>query len=256
MSDTLLNPGEGTIQDSTPEWLSSIDEGLRENPSLQNIKDINNLAKVYVDTKSKVGSMISIPGEEATQEDWGKIFDKLGRPETADGYEVSLGEDAPDEVQETISQFKAKAHEFGLSKAQAENMFKWYNETEQALSGKTQEAYNAKLAEAKESLQKEWGDKFEEKMNQANAAATHYGLLQELGETGLINSPKIAKILADIGANLSEDQIKGNGSVNNDLKTEYEKFMAENGEALTSRKHTKHDWAVKQKLDYETRLWG
>ena len=256
MSDTLLNPEDGTIQNGTPEWLGSIDEGLRENPSLQNIKDVNSLAKVYVDTKSKVGSMISIPGEDATQEDWGKIYDRLGRPESADGYEISMGDDVADDIKETISQFKGKAHEFGLSKAQAESMFKWYTDTEQSINSKAMEAYNAKLAGAKDSLQKEWGDKYDEKMNHANIAASHYGLMQELGETGLINSPAMAKLLAEIGANLNEDTVKGGGSINADLKAEYQKFMVENGEALTSRKHPKHDWALKQKIDYETQLWG
>lgn len=59
------------------EFLSSLPEDLRDNPALQDIKDVGGLAKVFVDTKSMVGNSLRIPGDDAGEEQKTEFFSKL-----------------------------------------------------------------------------------------------------------------------------------------------------------------------------------
>ena len=47
------------------------------------------LAKSYVNAQSMIGAdKVAIPGKHATDEDWGEVYRRLGRPDTPEGYEL------------------------------------------------------------------------------------------------------------------------------------------------------------------------
>ena len=57
-------------------------------PSLTDIKDVANLAKSYVHSQKMIGKdRITLPGKEATDEEWGTFYSELGRPEEAKSYD-------------------------------------------------------------------------------------------------------------------------------------------------------------------------
>ena len=60
---------------------------LKEINALKDFKTPADLAKSYVNTKEKIGSMVSIPGEDADVETRSKFYNRIGRPETVDGYD-------------------------------------------------------------------------------------------------------------------------------------------------------------------------
>jgi hypothetical protein len=61
-------------------------------------------------------------------------------------------------------------------------------------------------------LKTEWGAAFEQNLGLAKKALAHYGnpaLTAELERTGLGNSPELAKVMAKLGGQLSEDNLIG-----------------------------------------------
>ena len=60
---------------------------LRDINALKDFKTPADLAKSYVNTKEKIGSMVSIPGEDADVETRSKFYTRIGRPENIDGYD-------------------------------------------------------------------------------------------------------------------------------------------------------------------------
>ena len=128
---------------SSGTWRSDLPEELREAGSLKDIPDVGTLAKAYVDAQSYIGGSIRIPGQDAgeeawsdfkgklngipglgtiptpesPQEDWASFYNKLGRPENADGYSIDRPENLPGDP-EAEQAFLEKMHEVGLNNKQ------------------------------------------------------------------------------------------------------------------------------------------
>ena len=78
-------------------WMESLPEDLRGDETLKSIPDLSAMAKMLVSGQKMIGAdKIIIPGNESTDEDWGEVFKKLGRPETGEGYELAKPEDIPE----------------------------------------------------------------------------------------------------------------------------------------------------------------
>ena len=116
-------------QVASEDWKTSIPEELQNDPSLADIKDVASLAKGYVHAQHLVGSdKVVIPSREANQEELDAFYNKLGRPETADGYEVpkeNMPEIATDG--EMQGKFFEEAHRIGLNNQQAAALVRWQN---------------------------------------------------------------------------------------------------------------------------------
>ena len=64
------------------DWRNAVDEGLRGDASLADITDINGMVKSYIHGQKMVGAdKIVIPGEDASDDERGAFFTKLGRPD-------------------------------------------------------------------------------------------------------------------------------------------------------------------------------
>jgi len=102
---TTLTP-ETVITD----WKANLSDEIRADKSLENIKDIEGLAKSYVHAQKLVGSdKIPVPNKFATDKDWDAVYEKLGRPADAAGYKYDLPEDQKiDEA--SLKNFSDQAH--------------------------------------------------------------------------------------------------------------------------------------------------
>ena len=93
----------------------SLPDGLRGEPSLQSFDSVDKLAKSYVHARKMIGAdpnqMLQLP-KEGDEEGWNQVYNRLGRPEKADGYDFDLGdgEQSPD-----VADFKNVAHQLGLT---------------------------------------------------------------------------------------------------------------------------------------------
>ena len=103
------DPVETTPEVST-DWKANLSDEVRADKSLENIKDIEGLAKSYVHAQKLVGAdKIPVPNKYATDKDWDAVYEKLGRPKSSDGYKYELPEDQ--KVDETaLKNFSSQAH--------------------------------------------------------------------------------------------------------------------------------------------------
>ena len=157
-------------------WKDDLPEDIREHSALNPIHDVQNLAKAYVNASSMIGrDKIPLPGAHASADDWNEVYNRLGRPESAEAYELDAGEE-PDAG--LIDWFKSAAHDIGLNNNQAQQLVSAYNSMleQQADLGPDVEAFRSEVSA---DLRQEYGAAFEDRMALAN------GLVQNFGGDGI-----------------------------------------------------------------------
>lgn len=216
-----------TIQQSDSSFLSSLSDDLKSNESLKKFKDIDSLAKSYVNLQSMVGSSLRIPSQDASAEAKEEFFkklesvegiarlpskedeaqflnfmNKLGRPESPDAYEIPQVESLlKDEVKmKAAAEFKALAHNLGLTNKQAKALMEM---DLQRVSAKEEEVVS--FAErGVQALKKEFGEAFEGRAQLASAMAKELvkkypEFKDSLRDPSIAYNPVLIHALAELG---------------------------------------------------------
>lgn len=153
-----------------------------------------------------------LPGE-GDSEAWGDLYNKLGRPESPEGYELPLpeGDDGA-----FAQQTAAWMHEAGLSKSQAQALAGKWNEHQAAQAEAQSQQREQVQGEQLASIRKEWGQNFDANaaiVRQAEAAFAPPEFSQMLRESGMGNHPAVVNMFLKIGQSLSEAKaIKGDAA--------------------------------------------
>lgn len=187
------------ITKHTSDWRSQLPDELKVAPALKDTKDLPSLAKQFVDLQSHLGASIRIPGQDAGEQDWAAfnkkllekvpglvnlpkddkpeswapIFAKLGRPEKPEEYEIPVPEG-----QAELKEFRAWAHEIGLTKTQAKALASKWNDYSGNIMGQNTQAHQAGIA----ALDAEWGAAKAGKMASILTLADRTGAPKELVE--------------------------------------------------------------------------
>ena len=249
------DPKTETPETST-DWKVSLSDDVKADKSLENIKDINALAKSYIHAQKMVGSdKIPVPNKFATEDDWNAVYEKLGRPKTADGYKFDLPQDKQvDEV--SLKEFSSQAHKLGLLPSQAQGMVKFYNEiTAKSLQDADSKALTARETSTKE-LKQEWGQAFDQKVSQAATLAKSVGAT-ELLDTNLADGTKLGdhpvmiKAFAELANKMGEDSIVQASGPTYLTPNQIEKQIGEltqTDSAYWDKHHPNHQAAVSEVL--------
>lgn len=193
-------------------WLEGLGD-LGKDPSLQMFKDPSALAKSWVSAQKMIGAdKIVIPGKEATDEDWENLYNKLGRPKTADEYKFSMPEGVKED--ENMSKaFKALAHKAGLSPKQAQAIVEWdaKNKLEQAKNYEANQ--NNTLKQSLDAYKQELGgeEKFKATVDKARVAVRALaddGFKAYLRDSGMGSSPQAISFFAKLADMMGEDKIR------------------------------------------------
>jgi len=168
----METPSEVASGGSGNEFLEMIPTDLREHPSLSPIKDVENLARSYVNAQRLIGSdKIPMP-VNPTDEDLDRIYGKLGRPEAPDGYGIKA--DGQIVTEDVATNFSDVAHKLRLNPEQAEGIMEYYKSTVQqamtADAGLVEEARESTEA----TLRQEWGRAYEQKVEAAAKTAQEF----------------------------------------------------------------------------------
>lgn len=237
-SESLLTQ-ETPAPEPEGNWRDALPDDLRSAGSLKDIPDVSTLAKAYNDAQSFIGRSVRIPGDDANEEvwsdfkdkltqvpgigviptkesprdDWSDFYNSMGRPEKADDYNISRPEGAVANP-EAETGLLVKAHEIGLNNDQVSHLVNWMNQGLTDIGAQGQESQE----EAVSTLQTDWGQAFESKMNDAKNALTTYGgdsLVDELNATGMGNNVALIRAFAEIGKGLSENPAMNLGDQRN-----------------------------------------
>jgi hypothetical protein len=59
---------EPVVAPVTTDWRANLSDDLRSSKGLESVKDVESLAKQFLDAQSHIGNSIRIPGEDAGQD--------------------------------------------------------------------------------------------------------------------------------------------------------------------------------------------
>jgi len=248
VSDQSQQPQEQQV-----DFQSLIPESYKEEKSLQNFSNMDDFVKSYLHSQKLVGAdKIPVPNKLATDEDWNAVYERLGRPETPDGYKYELPKETKLE-EKTLKAFSEEAHKLGLLPKQAQGIINYYNslaeQTEQAATVNEEAA----RAEAEVELRKEYGPAYDLKIAQARNLATNTFGSDFLRNTKLAdgsvlgNHPQVVRAFADLASKMSEDSIVQGEATSamtvKEIDSEIES-LTQPGSAYWDKTHVNHRKAV------------
>jgi hypothetical protein len=195
-------------------WRDHVDVSRREHPSMQNFKNIDDLANGYLNAQNLVGKeKLPMPGKDATLDsaEYSAVFDRLGRPSDPTGYElpkveVPQGVQAPDET--AIKDFQTKAHSLGLLPAQVQELYKYDLERQAAVSQQIAEAQTQELQTTETNLRKEYGKSFDARLASVNGLINKFGgpeMAALVANSGMGRNEQFLKFMANVAQNFGED---------------------------------------------------
>lgn len=202
--------GAGAGKEAGVSWDSlkgQIPKELAGEKVWESVKDFPGLAKQFVDSQKMIGGSVRVPKEDATQEEWDKFHAKLGRPESADGYQFPLPEVAHGEWnKDAVGAFKKAAHGLGLTPRQAQGIMTMYADLERQAVKARGGATEARIGE----LKAEWGEAFKNNLAIAKSATRQvFGqkFIDMLNRTGLGDDPDLIRGMVRVGKDLMEDGV-------------------------------------------------
>ena len=239
-----------------------IPQSYREEKSLENFNNMEDLLKSYLHAQKLVGAdKIPVPNKHATDDDWKEVFKRLGAPEKPEDYKYNI--DQLDQTQ--VAEFNKTAHQLGLLPKQAEGLIKFYNElSNNQASSLEQRAEDAQL-KTETDLKKEFGPQYSKRLDQAKRLAVgtlgeeflENTILQDGSRLG--DNINIIKAFSNLADKLSEDEIiKGDTSgymTAKEIEKEINELTQE-GSAYWSKTHPNQAKAVQEVLKLRELLNG
>ena len=210
-------PAETPAQNNG-EWKSSLPDDMKDSASLSDINTVEDLAKSFISAQSLLGkSRVGVPSPDASPEEEAEFYNKLGRPESVDGYELPT-EGIPEDVsvdKGRLDSILKLAHETGMTKKQVAKMYRGMLELDSNNVQNMEKERATYQDNAINTLKKEWGHAFDEKTSLASNTAKKFGgeaFINMLEETGMGNNVALIRAFANIGKIVAEDEIHGKGS--------------------------------------------
>jgi len=241
-----------------------IPEEFKEDKSLSNFNNMEDLLKSYKHAQSLVGAdKIPVPNKHATEEDWNEVFKRLGAPDKPEDYKYNIKDQELDSNQ--VSEFNKTAHQLGLLPKQAEGLIKFYNEMNGNMAASEEDAAAQAQLVTETELKKEFGPQFSKRLDQAKKLAVNSLGSEFLENTFLKDGSrlgdniKVIKAFSELAEKLSEDEIiKGDGTeymTAKDIEKEINELTQE-GSAYWSKTHPNHNKAVQEVLKLREMLNG
>jgi len=245
-----------TTTTTTSSWKDSISEAYRNDPNIEKFTEIDALAKSYINATKMIGQdKVVIPTNNSTEEAWNEVYDKLGRPESADKYTLDAKSEVINLDENAIKQFAEQSHKLGLNNKQAQGILEFYKNNMEGTAQQSKIDTETAQAQAEQQLRQEWGRDFEGKVKQAGALAKANINAEVLdmtlsNGTRLGDHPEIIKGFAKIADMMQEDKIVSTESENvntmKDIESEIASITNDKANPYWNKQHPDHDKMVQQ----------
>lgn len=269
MSDEQMTTNDNPVQEQdvstvlgsgsdNQDWKSSLSDELKNDPTLQNFKDVESLAKTVVHQQKVLGSKIPLPKND---EEYNELYTKLGRPEDPSKYETNIPQEYQDYfAKENLDQFKTVAHQIGLNNKQVNALLDYQVNSIKYEMENEPNTIAAQKADTEQMLKQEWGYDYDKNVRAAERALDVYGdeeLRDLITNTSAGNNPAVIRFFAKLGAEVTEDMAQN--TQNNrlaisplDAKEEIQKVMNDPNHAY----HKGEQTAVEKMRQLHEKAYG
>ena len=209
-------------------WKETISEEFRNDPNIAKFTEIDALAKSYINATRMIGTdKVAVPNQNSTEDHWNEVYDKLGRPESAEKYKLEVKSEVVPIEETAVKQFAENAHKLGLNNKQAQGILEFYKNSMEQTAKQTQIVAETAQAQAQQVLRQEWGKSYDANIQKAaslakaNMKAEVLDLPMKDGSR-LGDNPDVIKGFAKIADMLSEDKIISTESENVNQGRDYD----------------------------------
>ena len=239
-------------------WKETISEEFRNDPNIAKFTEIDALAKSYINATRMIGTdKVAVPNQNSTDDHWNEVYDKLGRPESADKYKLEAKSDVVPIEESAVKKFAENAHKLGLNNKQAQGILEFYKNSMEQTAKQTQIDAETAQAQAQQVLRQEWGKSYDANIQKAaslakaNMKAEVLDLPMKDGSR-LGDNPDVIKGFAKIADMLSEDKIISTESENvnqgRDYGSEISQIINDKSGPYWNSTHPDHAKVVQQVL--------
>ena len=248
---------------SSENWKDFITEDLRGHEGLAKFSDLSSLAKSYINAESMIGKdKMVIP---KTDEDFNFVYKTLGRPDSADGYELDYGKNddgtARDGKDSFNTGFREISHELGLSTNQVGKLHKWYNGVVEGMDKQLDTDAQDEKNAAELALKNDLGERYKGSITMAKRLIEDHGseeFVDFLIDSKLGNDPRMTRFLVNIATHMGEDNLElGDDTgtqTNEQIQVEIDEVMAL--PAYLNKEDPTHDNTVKRVSRLHERLYA
>ena len=247
-------------------WKEAISEEFRNDPNIEKFTEIDALAKSYINATRMIGQdKVVIPTNNSTEDQWDEVYDKLGRPESAEKYSLDAKSKVISLDDNAVKQFAETSHKLGLNNKQAQGLLEFYKQNMEGTAQQAKVDTETAQAQAEQELRSEWGREFDSKVKQAGSLAKA-NIKPEILDMTLSNGtrlgdhPEIIKGFAKIAGMMSEDKIVSTESEsvqsNQSIQDEIDTIINDKASPYWNKSHPNHDKQVQQVYTLREMLSG
>jgi hypothetical protein len=261
---------EQQTQQQSQDWKTGLPEDIRAHPVFEKYSTDGGMAnmpvgiaKALAEAQKLIGKdKLPLPANEEDKEAWAEVWKRLGRPDKAEGYQLTRPKDLPAEFNaETLDQmekgFKEQAYQLGILPKQAQGILDWFLKTNADMLQETNTAGQQFRQNSEAELKKEWGKAYDQNVSRAQDACVLFtGKMGPDGEkfatmledTGLGDHPLMVKFFSVLGEAIGEDTLQGKPSgliaTPEQAERELQKIYGDTNHPYFKKEHPEHAWAV------------
>ena len=258
---------DGTFGDG---WQGTLDEGLRDENSLTTFKNVNDLAKSFVATKSMVGkNTMEIPNETSSELVWDAFHKAGGKPDTVGDYNLKAPDGFPEEVLEKVfpkarlESWQDRFFKAGISKKAADQFIVDFAQDMLADLQAMKQTEEMELTELTNGLSTDWGAAYDQKIHLGNMAIEE-GTMGDVEFKARIvakiqKDPDLTRFTANLGGKFAEGKspnfttVPTPGDFQNQIDKIQENSLYLNGTTEQRMKLANQIMAIREKMKPEVK---
>ena len=222
----MFNSGSTGVQQTNgdagqtgSQWYTQLSEETRGFVQTKGWQSPDDVVQSYTNLEKllgadKAGRGVVMPKDDAAPEEWGKFYDKLGRPQSPEEYKLPVPQGDTGEFAKLAA---GKFHELGITAKQAQSLAEWWNANSEQMqtSQMNQQMQNSEME--MEVLQSEWGKEFDANIEAARRATRQFGVQEQVLEKieNAIGTREMLKLFSNIGKGMGEDSFVDSGKSGN-----------------------------------------
>lgn len=184
-----------------PKWKAQLPDDLKGNKDLDRYENIGALAKAVLESNGSKGEL-AVPGDDDA-EAWGTLYNKLGRPDKSEDYQLDESINA-----DVANQMRELAHDMGLNQKQLDKLSGVIKDSNEHQALVDEASYKGTAKETETTLHAEFGDKMEAKMEYMKRGAEKLlppALRKILGRYNQLNNPELIRACIAYGEATADD---------------------------------------------------